>query len=176
MKTICIAAERSDLGKTVLSEKLLSRLNNWAACKVTICTDGPHVCPRGKRNCGVCSSLKEDYVIETDKRIISQNGKDTARLLKAGAREVFWVKSKEPFIKKAVDEVLVRFKGFNGVIFEGNGSLKGLRANFSVMIISSNGKIKKSAKDIREKIDMFVEDTNDETIDKILTEVNHGMQ
>jgi len=163
MKTLCITAQRSDLGKTVLSERLLARLENWAACKVTLCTDGPHVCPRG-RNCGACGSLEGDYVIETDEQVIAQKGKDTARLLNAGAAPVFWIKAKEEFVKDAIDEALARLSGAEGVLLEGNGALKAIKPDLAVMVTSPDGKMKNSARDIWSKIDMFVEDVNDEKV------------
>jgi len=175
MKIIAITAARSNLGKTVFSEQLLGRIDNWAACKVTICTEGAHVCPRGKKNCGACGSLKQDYEIVTDMNIIAQEEKDTARLLKAGAREVFWIKAKEPFIKDALNDALARLTDYDGVILEGNGSVKGIKPDLSVMVMPEDAKphtyvrgMKRSARDILDKIDIFVDDARDE---KILEEI-----
>jgi molybdopterin-guanine dinucleotide biosynthesis protein len=93
MKTVCIAGAMSGVGKTTLAEKLLSRLHNWAAIKVTACVGGArHRCPRGKSTeCGVCRSLKENYVIETGSEIIEEAGTDTARLKTAGAERVLGI-------------------------------------------------------------------------------------
>ena len=73
MKAVCIAGAMSGVGKTTLVEKLLTELNNWAACKVTACIGGKdHRCPRGKSDtCGVCSSLDTGYIIEDGESIIN---------------------------------------------------------------------------------------------------------
>ncbi len=159
MKIICITGAMSGVGKTTLGEKLLSRLHNWAACKVTACVGGErHRCPRGKETeCGVCGSLKENYVIEAGREVIEKKGSDTARLKTAGAQEVLWVKAKPHFIAHAIQEALQILNPYDGVLFEGNHALRYLEPTLAVMIRSRNNKFKRSAREVLDKIDMFVD-------------------
>jgi len=61
-----------------------------AALKVTTVTRNDGTCPRGGEGCGVCSSLKSDYLIteETD----ADSSKDTCRMLAAGALSGLWAR------------------------------------------------------------------------------------
>lgn len=157
MKTICVTAAFSKLGKTTLVEKLLHKLPGWAACKVTACI--PHEdgkCPRGHEDtCGVCSSLKEPFVIEEEETVIRMPNTDTGRYADAGAAKVFWIKAREEAMPEALRGVAGKCGGFPGVIFEGNHALAHLEPNLSVMILSKNGKFKDSASAVKDKVMLF---------------------
>jgi len=171
MKVVSITGATSGVGKTTLAAKLLSQLDNWAACKVTACIGGKdHRCPRGKSDtCGVCSSLETDYVIEDGEDIINVPGTDTGRLSRAGAKKVLWVKATPAFVQIAVSDVLKRVQGFDGIIFEGNHALKHLVPDLSIMVLSKKDRYKKSAKDIIDKIDLFFSWENEDGLfDRIL--------
>jgi len=157
MKTICITAATSKLGKTTLVEKLLPRLKGWAACKVTACIPhGRQGCPRGKEDtCGVCSSLNENYVIEEDEKVIRQPGTDTGRYSEAGAAKVIWVKTKPEYIQEALEKVFAICRAYPGIIFEGNHVLEHVTPDVSAMLLSPKGLYKASAKDVKEKVDLF---------------------
>lgn len=157
MKTICVTAAFSKLGKTTIMEKLLPHLTGWAACKVTACL--PHEngrCPRGHEDsCGVCSSLSLPFVIEEDADVILTPNTDTWRYARAGAAKVFWIKAREEAIPEALRTVLGKCAGFPGLIFEGNHVLASLDPDFSVMILSGNGKFKDSAAAVKHKVGLF---------------------
>lgn len=176
MKTICITGAMSGVGKTTLSEKLLSRLENWVACKVTACVGGKkHICPRGMDDtCGVCSSLDENYVIEDSSEVIAVLGKDTGRLLSAGAEKVLWVKARPKFVSTAVEKVIHRLQGYDGIIFEGNHALKHLNPDLALMVLSRDGKYKRSAKNVIDKVDIFIDwETEDMLIGRIIESIEH---
>jgi len=175
MKTVCIAGAMSGVGKTTLAEKLLSRFHNWAAIKVTACVGGTrHRCPRGKSTeCGVCSSLKENYVIETRSEIIEEAGTDTARFKSAGAKRVLWIKARPRYIARAIHEALEVLNRYDGVVFEGNHVLKHFDPDLAVMIRSKDNSFKRSARDILEKVDMFVDyQCNGESVEKIFDAIS----
>ncbi len=80
-------------GKTELACALIRKFSkdrDIAGIKVTTIAERDGQCPRGGQGCGVCSSLDGDFCIteETD----SNSEKDTARLLAAGAKRVFWLR------------------------------------------------------------------------------------
>ncbi len=58
--------------------------------KVTTVRERDGRCPRGGEGCGVCSSLEGDYCISEESAGI--RGKDTARMLSAGAERVYWLR------------------------------------------------------------------------------------
>lgn len=157
VKTICITAASSKLGKTKLVERLLPYLNGWAACKVTACVPhGEKGCPRGNEDtCGVCSSLTENYVIEVSEKIIRQPDTDTDRYSKAGASKVIWVKTKPEHIGEALKDVFSLCSDYPGIIFEGNHVLNYLKPEISVMLLSPKGYFKPSALEIKDKVDLF---------------------
>ncbi len=90
---LMIGSAGANVGKTELACTLLRKFNKTSdiiGVKVTAIKDKDGQCPRGGEGCGVCSSLEGVYCIteETD----SSSGKDTARLLTAGASRVFWLR------------------------------------------------------------------------------------
>ena len=90
---LMIGSAGANVGKTELACTLLRKFNKTSdiiGVKVTAIKDKDGQCPRGGKGCGVCSSLEGVYCIteETD----SSSGKDTARLLTAGASRVFWLR------------------------------------------------------------------------------------
>jgi len=90
---LMIGASGSNVGKTELACALLRRLGDnhrIIGVKVTAIRANDGSCPRGGRGCGVCSSLEADYELteERDRR----SGKDTGRLLAAGAHKVYWLR------------------------------------------------------------------------------------
>lgn len=80
-------------GKTEFATRLIRRFARErpiVGIKVTAVRQKHGPCPRGGKGCGVCSALEGEYCItaETD----PHSGKDTSRLLAAGADRVFWLR------------------------------------------------------------------------------------
>ncbi len=170
LKTICVTSAKSDLGKTSLIQKLLKKLDNWAACKVTTVEEGKsHRCPKAVR-CGVCASfVRREFHIEDKKEVIGRPGTDTDRMLRAGSRKTFWIVSRPKSLARAIKNVINRSRGCDGVIFEGNHALKFLNPDVSVLIAPDSLALKKSAKDIIHKIDIHIKDIKDaKVVDTIL--------
>jgi len=104
---LMIGSAGTNAGKTEFACSLLSRFggsNNITGIKVTAIEERDGQCPRGGEGCGVCSSLDGAYSIteETD----SSSGKDTARLLAAGAGRVFWLRAMKAHMKDAATSLL----------------------------------------------------------------------
>jgi len=93
-RMLMIGSAGANVGKTELACAVLRRFSgegrDIVGIKVTTIKEKNGQCPRGGQGCGVCSSLEGVYSIveETD----SRSGKDTGRLLAAGASRVFWLR------------------------------------------------------------------------------------
>jgi len=104
---LMIGSAGSNVGKTELACTLLrkfSKTSDIIGIKVTTIKDKDGQCPRGGEGCGVCSSLEGVYCIteETD----SSSGKDTARLLSAGASRVFWLRVLKEHLQQGTTALL----------------------------------------------------------------------
>ncbi|MEW5818409.1 MAG: NTP transferase domain-containing protein [Spirochaetota bacterium] len=100
---LLIGASGRNAGKTELACKIISQFAaaySITGIKVTTIREGESHCPRGQEGCGICGSISGNFDIieETGRR----NEKDTARLLKAGAKKVYWLKVKSSFLEAGI--------------------------------------------------------------------------
>lgn len=99
---LMIGSAGANAGKTELACAVLRKFSplnqDIVGIKVTTINEKDGRCPRGGEGCGVCSSLDGVYLIteETD----PASGKDTSRLLAAGATRVYWLR----ILRKHIDE------------------------------------------------------------------------
>lgn len=107
-RMLMIGSAGANVGKTELACAVLRRFSgegrDIVAIKVTTIKEKDGQCPRGGEGCGVCSSLEGVYSIlqETD----STSGKDTGRLLAAGASRVFWLRVLKTHLKEGLAALL----------------------------------------------------------------------
>lgn len=154
IKTIVISGSQSNVGKTALAEAVLRRLPQWSALKVTVARNT--ICPRHS-NCGVCSELKKDYEIVRDKKTINQIGKDTARLKKAGARKVVWLKTTSEGLKRGLEKSLKSLRGSKGVVIEGTSVLKHIKPDIAIYIKDNNAVLRNSIEEAEKKADIVID-------------------
>lgn len=118
---LLIGSADRNIGKTTLACSILREhapRMPVAALKVTTVARNDGTCPRGGKGCGVCSSLKGDYLIteETD----ADSSKDTCRMLAAGARPVLWLRALEAKLPEAAEAVLARLDPDTALVCESN--------------------------------------------------------
>ena len=92
-KMLMIGSAGRNAGKTEFACRLIrccTKDRDIIAVKVTTIADTNSPCPRGVKGCGVCSSLKTDF--EITEETCPDSGKDTSRLLAAGAKKVYWLR------------------------------------------------------------------------------------
>ncbi|MHB9027447.1 MAG: molybdenum cofactor guanylyltransferase [Candidatus Latescibacterota bacterium] len=79
-------------GKTELACRIIHAFKKQPiiGIKVTTVRERDGRCPRGGEGCGVCSSLEGDYLITEERS--GASGKDTMRMISAGAERVFWLR------------------------------------------------------------------------------------
>jgi molybdopterin-guanine dinucleotide biosynthesis protein A len=106
-KMLIIGSAGSNVGKTELACALierLSRTNEIIGIKVTTIKAKDGQCPRGGEGCGVCVSLDGNFVITEESN--RDSDKDTARLLRAGAARVLWLRVVAGHLKQGLDRLL----------------------------------------------------------------------
>ncbi len=106
-RMLMIGSAGANVGKTELACAIMRKFGKSTpitGIKVTTIEAKDGQCPRGGDGCGVCSSLEGDFNIteETSKN----TGKDTARLLAAGARRVFWLRVMKTHLKEGITSLL----------------------------------------------------------------------
>lgn len=104
---LMIGSAAANVGKTELACAIIgkfSKTTDITAVKVTTIKQRDGQCPRGGEGCGVCSSLEGDFVITEETN--SKSNKDTARLLAAGAKRVFWLRVMKTHLKEAITTLL----------------------------------------------------------------------
>ncbi|MHC4556771.1 MAG: hypothetical protein ACYS80_05640, partial [Planctomycetota bacterium] len=143
---LMIGSTGANVGKTELACAIFRKFSkNWdiVGVKVTTIEDKDGQCPRGGEGCGVCSSLDGVYCIteETD----NSSGKDTARLLDAGASRVFWLRVLKKHLPEGVT-ALLDVIGPNAVsICESNSLRQAIEPGLFLMVRSCDLKIWKSS-------------------------------
>jgi molybdopterin-guanine dinucleotide biosynthesis protein A/nucleoside-triphosphatase THEP1 len=155
---LMIGSAGSNVGKTGLACTLLKKFcktSDIIGIKVTTIKDKDGQCPRGGEGCGVCSSLEGVYCIteETD----SSSGKDTARLLSAGANRVFWLRVLKEHLQEGTT-ALLNIIGPDAVsICESNSLRQVVEPGLFLMVRNRNLKAwKSSAQQVKKYADRIV--------------------
>lgn len=133
---ISVTGAHSGVGKTTLCALLLQDLKGFGAIKFT--------------KTSLFTSVTDDP------GIISQEGKDTAVMLQAGAERVVWVQSTESGLEDALHIAMGRMDGLNGVVVEGNTPARLLNPLLVIFVMGSDGQVKPSAKDLPGRADIIV--------------------
>jgi len=136
-KTIYVAGARRNAGKTLVCELLLRSLPRAGAIKLTCCRPDQG-CPRD-HPCGVCGALLNPFAVIEDYQVLSQRGKDTARLLAAAAGRAVWLQSREEALPQAMAAALSRFATAPVVVVEGNAAFQAARPDLGVLVVGSGG-------------------------------------
>ncbi len=156
MRKIVISGSRSNIGKTLLAEKMLRELTDWAALKVTVSRPGELRCPRRHGRCRVCSEIKGDFEIIKDKKIINQKGTDTSRLKKAGAKKVVWLRADLRGLESGLEKAFSLLEGLEGVLIEGTSVLKFVKPDVAIFLKDKTSRMKKSAAMGLKKADIVI--------------------
>ncbi len=153
---IIIGSAWSDSGKTTFACSLVSRHAHLApvAIKVTTVSDTSDGCPSG-RNCGVCVSMGESFEIARESD--DSGNKDTSKLLKAGADEAYWLRSRESCLEAGILELLAKTEKDSCIIVESNSARSVIEPGlFIVTRDDSHDKIKPSCKKVIRLADAVV--------------------
>jgi molybdopterin-guanine dinucleotide biosynthesis protein A len=157
-KMLMIGSAGSNVGKTELACALLGKFGknlNIVGIKVTTIKDKDGQCPRGGKGCGVCSSLEGNFCIteETNR----SSGKDTSRLLAAGAGRVFWIRVLKEHLFEGITALLDVIEPEAVSICESNSLRQVVEPGLFLMARKNDSNAwKSSAKDVRKYADRIV--------------------
>jgi molybdopterin-guanine dinucleotide biosynthesis protein A len=155
---LMIGSAGANVGKTELACALIKKFNgiaNITGIKVTTIKAKDGQCPRGGRGCGVCSSLDGDFTVteETD----SNSHKDTARLLAAGAKRVFWLRVMKTHLKDGITTLLDIIGPDAVSICESNSLRQVVQPGLFLMVKGRGREMwKSSARDVKEYADRII--------------------
>jgi LAO/AO transport system kinase len=134
---IGIGGAHSGAGKTTYASQLLRSLKGWGAIKYT--------------KTALYSSIVEDS------DLLSREGKDTRRLLDAGAERVIWVRCPATDIENVLPLAVEKLSDLKGIIVEGNSAIEFLRPDIILFIFGSDpAEIKEPAKEVLRRADVIV--------------------
>lgn len=143
---LMIGSAGRNVGKTELACSVLSKLSkkyDVTGIKVTTIKEEDGQCPRGGEGCGVCSSLEGVYSIVEE--LNSSPDKDTARLLAAGAKRVFWLRALKEHLLDGIKAMLDIIGPKAVSICESNSLRQVVEPGLFLMVGSKDSKIWKSS-------------------------------
>lgn len=117
---ISISGANKDIGKSSLAAYLISRCRGCAAAKFTLHQEEPEGDP-----------IVAEGTPETSA------GNDTARMRKAGADPVYWVRSTRETLEEHTAAVMEKVGG-RPVVLEGNSILEYVRPDYAVFIMGTD--------------------------------------
>lgn len=135
---IGIGGAHSGAGKTTYASLLLKRLKGWGAIKYT--------------KTSLYSSVTDDI------GVLSEEGKDTRRLLDSGAEKVLWVQSPHETLSDALQMAIESLSYLKGIIIEGNSVIEILKPDVIIFVSGAEGRFKRSAEKILGMADVVIFD------------------
>ncbi len=136
---IGIGGSHSGAGKTQVATLVLRTFRGWGAIKYT----------------------KTDFYasIVDDERVIAEEGKDTRKLLEAGAGKVLWVKSPFSELNELMPMAISMLSHLEGIVIEGNSAVETARPDIVIFVCGSGKSAKESAQRILRSADVVIFDT-----------------
>lgn len=134
---IGVGGAYSGSGKTTYASLLLRTLRGWGAIKYT--------------KTALYTSLTDDH------DILFEEGKDTRRLLDAGAERVLWVQCPPSDIANVLPLAVDKLSDLKGIVVEGNSAIEFLSPDIILFIFGSDpAQIKETAKGVFRRADVIV--------------------
>jgi len=111
---IGIGGGHSGAGKTTMACEILKKVEGWGAIKFT--------------KTSFYSSITDDQ------EVLSAKGKDTGRLLEAGAEKVLWVQSSGDELSETASMAVQMLSNLPGIVVEGNSMIEALPPDIVVFV------------------------------------------
>ncbi|MFQ5700258.1 MAG: hypothetical protein ACE5HU_00250 [Acidobacteriota bacterium] len=136
MKIISVAAPGNSSGKTSTIAAILGAFpGRLDAVKfTTVFKDGVN-CPRTETACA-CRTLRGPFTVVTERRMLQEEGTDTGRLARAGARSVLWCLARQGWHRQAWSHLRAGLVGETAeIITEGNSIVPFLDPDMLIMVV-----------------------------------------
>jgi len=149
---LMIGSAGANIGKTELACALIKKFNknkDIIGIKVTTIKERDGQCPRGGQGCGVCSSLDGNFCITEETGVNS--GKDTARLLAAGASRVLWLRVMKTHLKEGLAALLDKIGADAVSLCESNSLRQVVKPGLFLMVRGKDPRMWKSSADAVKK-------------------------
>lgn len=150
MNLLLIGGAWKNAGKTTFSEKIIKKIKRifpkitLIAVKVTILRDMEN---------------QNGYAITEEKG--EHDGKDTARLLRAGSNKVFWLRCDEKNVIAGWNDLMKNIPDGSFILCESNTLRKFINPYLYIMVCSKDkNEMKSSAQNVKEFVDFFVQSEN----------------
>jgi molybdopterin-guanine dinucleotide biosynthesis protein len=132
MPTIVIGGHTRNIGKTSVVAGLIAALPqmNWTAIKIT--QFGHNVCSANGEPCD-CQTADHSLAISEERD--ATTGTDTSRFLAAGAKHVFWVRTRQGQLAEAMPRIRKLIADAEHTILESNSVLRFLQPDLSIAIL-----------------------------------------
>ena len=170
---LLVGSTARNTGKTTFC---LAFLDKWKdkfdiiGLKVTTIREGKGICHHGNDGCGACTSFSGNYEIieETNK----SGGKDTSKLLAAGAKKVFWIRALTGYVQEALDVFMTQFSSKHIIVCESNALIGFVTPGVSVLMHrNSVAKIKPSADFFLKRADFVCDISEPSNIETVLDKI-----
>jgi hypothetical protein len=137
MKIVVVGGQSRNVGKTSLACGVIAGLTerNWTALKIT--QFGHGVCARDGRECD-CAAGSPEHPYALERELNAEGKTDTARMLRAGAREVYWLRVLAGRLEDALPLASRRWGVDTNVLIESNSVLDHLEADVYLPVIDSS--------------------------------------
>jgi len=135
---IGIGGGHSGAGKTTIACEVLKKVEGWGAIKFT--------------KTSFYSSITDDQ------EVLAAKGKDTGRLLEAGAEKVLWVQSSGDELAETASMAVQMLSNLPGIVVEGNSMIEALTPDVVVFVAGSKGQFKPGAERVRAMADIVITD------------------
>ena len=136
-KVVTVSGSHKGVGKTAISQILLSHLPRFTAIKITM---------TGK-----------DTGIYEDAGHLMVPGTDTFRMMQSGAEKVLWIRTTEDRIVYFIKDALGRVGDIRGILIEGNTILRHLNPSLSCFVTTASlDSMKPSRTNALKKADLCV--------------------
>ncbi len=132
MPLIVIGGHSRNIGKTSVVAGLIAALPhlNWTAIKIT--QFGHDIC---SANGEACDCQTADHTLAISEERNPATGTDTSRFLAAGAKRVFWVRTRQGELAEAMPRVRKLLAESENTIIESNSVLRFLQPDLSLSVL-----------------------------------------
>jgi hypothetical protein len=137
MKIVVVGGQSRNVGKTSLACGVIAGLSErkWTALKIT--QFGHGFCARDGKECD-CAAGSPEHPYALERELNAEGKTDTARMLRAGAREVYWLRVLEGRLQDALPLASRLWGTDANVLIESNSVLDHLEADVYLPVIDAS--------------------------------------